>query len=474
MELLVLGFSSGGEDQLKSVGIRASGADSQEDIYQGKDEVSSIAKKRSDFEHKLSARGSYASDYARYVEYEMNLDALRRTRAKRLGIKTTSHTGQRRIFLVLDRATKKFHGDTSLWMLYLGFARKQRANKKAAQIMTSMLRLHPSSPELWVYAANYAWEERADITETRGYMQRGLRFCSHSKRLWSEYLKLEMMYIAKLLARRRILGLDSNNPQGKSIRATEDFGQDLVTLPLDTTEDIGKESMMPNPGPSEIPESSIASTPALAGAIPIAIFDAVMKQFPEDPILAIQLFDCVAEFHEHECAKIILEHMVQSMMAASPTDAATLTCFIREPLVGLVAASTRLPRALIEVVDRFELAEQSVDSLKGLPERTRTYEAISQQTIKCIAGYLEYPELDPDIRAALTAMIKTAWVHCLQSLQTKSSRSRDEMLALLQMLHTHGLEDLVQPGVTLALTAWPEDSQILALSSQMGLLEQHQ
>ncbi|KAL8998469.1 MAG: hypothetical protein Q9169_002506 [Polycauliona sp. 2 TL-2023] len=441
-----------------------------------KDEVSSIAKKRSDFEHKLSARGSTASDYARYGEYEMNLDALRRTRAKRLGIKVTSHTGQRRIFFVLDRATQKFHGDTSLWMLYLNFARRQKANKKAAHIITTMLRLHPTSPELWIYAANYVWEERADITETRVYMQRGLRFCNHSKRLWHEYLKLEMIYVAKLSARRRILGLDSNYVQEEPSRNNEDLGQDLgqdlITLPSVTTEDLGPESRTANP--AGIQGSRTASTGALAGAIPSAIFDAAVKEFPEDPTLATQLFDCVAEFHDYDCAKIILQHMVQVMMASSPTHAATLTCFIREPLVGLAARSTLLPRALIEVVDRFELAVESVKSLKGSLEQARTREVISQQTIKYIAGYLEYPELDTDIRAVLTAMIKTAWVQCLQSLETRSSKSREETLALLRILHLHGFTDLVQPGITLALAVWPEDSQFLELSSQVILLEQHQ
>ena len=55
------------------------------------DEIASIARKRSDFEHTLNARGSHPSDYARYVDYEMNLDLLRRKRVKRLGIKTTAH-----------------------------------------------------------------------------------------------------------------------------------------------------------------------------------------------------------------------------------------------------------------------------------------------------------------------------------------------------------------------------------------------
>ncbi|KAL9638293.1 MAG: hypothetical protein Q9204_001552 [Flavoplaca sp. TL-2023a] len=438
-----------------------------------KEEVSSIAKKRSDFEHKLNARGSSASDYARYAEYEMNLDALRRARAKRLGIKAASHTGQRRIFFVLDRATRKFHGDTSLWMLYLRFARKEKANKKVAQIITSMLRLHPTSPELWVYAANYAWQERADITESRGYMQRGLRFCNRSKRLWSDYLKLEMLYIAKISARRQILGLNSNSPQKELIQPSEDFEQDMIKLPCATSEDTGLENAAASSARSTNEESKIVSSPALAGAIPIAIFDAATKEFPEDPTFGTALFDVVTQFSELSCSKRILEHMVQYLKATTPTGAATLTCYIRQPLVGLVAASTLLPRALIDVVDRFELAMQKVDSLKGSPEEVGTREVVSQQTIKCLGTYLEFPELDSDIRAVLTAMIKNAWDHCLQLLKTRSSRSKDETIALLRILHHHGFEDLMQQGVTLALAMWPDDPQLMTINSQVGALELH-
>ncbi|KAL8785919.1 MAG: hypothetical protein Q9213_003068 [Squamulea squamosa] len=436
-----------------------------------KDEVSSIAKKRSGFEHKLNARGSIASDYARYAEYEMNLDALRRTRAKRLGIKTTSYNGQRRIFFVLDRATRKFHGDTALWMLYLSFARKQKANKKVAQIITSMLRLQPTNPDLWLYAANYAWEERADVTEARGYMQRGLRFCSNSKGLWSEYLKLEMIYIAKISARRRILGLNSNSLQRVSIQDDEGFGQDPITLPPTISEEIGSEFTLAESIHPMMTVGSDTSTQALAGAIPIAIFDAAMKKFPEDPKFGAQLFDCVAAFHEIGCTKRILQHMVHFLMIATSTDAAILKCFIHEPLVGVTAASTLLPQALAEVVDRFQLAMQNINSSKGSITQIETRETVSRHTILWIATYLEYPELDPDIRTVLSAMLKTAWGHYSQGLELRITTSSDETITLLNTLRLHGFKDLVQPGVKSALKLWPDEPRLLALRNEVTTLD---
>ena len=78
----------------------------------------------------------------------MNLEALRRKRVKRLGVKFSHYSGQRRIFFVFDRATRKFHGDTGLWLEYLNYAKREKANKKVAQILTSMLRMHPTMPEI--------------------------------------------------------------------------------------------------------------------------------------------------------------------------------------------------------------------------------------------------------------------------------------------------------------------------------------
>ncbi|KAL8799235.1 MAG: hypothetical protein Q9182_006037 [Xanthomendoza sp. 2 TL-2023] len=435
-----------------------------------KDEINSIAKKRSTFEHKLNARGSTASDYARYAEYEMNLDTLRWTRAKRLGIKSTSYNGQRRILFVLDRATRKFHGDTALWLQYLAFARKQKAHKRVAQIITNMLRLHPTNPELWIYAANYVWDERADVTEARGYMQRGLRFCSHSKHLWMEYMKLELIYLAKISARRRVLGLDSKALQKDQIRDDESPNGDMITLPPVTMEDMALGPPV-NLSPPEESESNIKPTPALTGAIPIAIFNAAMKEFPHDPEFGAQMFDCVAGFHKFNSAERLLRHIVDFLMTATPTDAASLTRFIHQPVVGASAASTVLPRALMEVLNRFDSAMQTIISLSDPLEQDRVREAVGQYTIPWIVGYLTYPELDPDIRAVLTTLLKTAWNHCLHSLQCRAGKSSEGTIKLLEVLHQNGFNDLMQQGVASALRIWPEEPRLLALDRPVATLK---
>ena len=95
-----------------------------------REEIGAIASKRSDFEHILNARGSKPADYARYATYEINLDSLRKKRCKRLGIKgAKGYSGQRTVFFILDRGTKKFPGDMGLWMQYIQFCQKEKANR---------------------------------------------------------------------------------------------------------------------------------------------------------------------------------------------------------------------------------------------------------------------------------------------------------------------------------------------------------
>ncbi|KAL8945192.1 MAG: hypothetical protein Q9211_000273 [Gyalolechia sp. 1 TL-2023] len=436
------------------------------------EEVGSIVKRKSAFEYKLNARGSTASDYARYAEYEMNLESLRQKRSRRLGVSLTSYTGQRRIFSILDRATKKFHGDTALWLQYLTFARRQKANKKVFQIITSMLRLHPTDPKLWIYAADYALEERGDVTEARSYIQRGLRFCNQSQYLWSEYLKFEMIYIAKITTRRQILGLDSNSPkmsQGSDSK-TRDAG--LITLPRTTTGHMDLERQKPDLShPTEL-NRNILSTSALSGAIPIAVFNSAMEKFPRDTTFGAQMFGIVALFHQLQCTRRILEHIAETLMEIAPDDAASLKCSINEPVVGVGPTSTELPSALIKVLHRFNFATRRLESPDGPPEHIRIRASVSRHMILWIVPYLSAPEVDSDIQAVLVTVLKTAWDYCLSDIEarTKSSSvdtksSGVEMATLLEKLHMYGFKDLVQSGLDPSLRLWPDEPRLLALEA---------
>ncbi|KAF2139539.1 uncharacterized protein K452DRAFT_328002 [Aplosporella prunicola CBS 121167] len=331
-----------------------------------RDEITAIAKKRSEFEHVLNARGSHPSDYARYVTYEMNVEALRKKRSKRVGVKAGGHSGQRRIFFILERATRKFHGDVGLWMLYIEFARKEKARKKLQEVLTGALRMHPTKPELWIYAARWAVDDEADMTMARSYMQRGLRFCQKSRLLWLEYAKLEMIYVAKIAARRSILGLDQE-PQAKAQQETpagDDMAADMIALPAITAEDINPSLSTESASAGDTDDvalQNLAATPVLTGAIPRAVFDAAMAEFAHDAALGEQFFDLFAAFTLAPCTPALLLHVVSALLSAAPDAVPTLACHFRQPVFGVSVSSPAFPRALGESLARVKAALQAAD-----------------------------------------------------------------------------------------------------------------
>ncbi|KAK8197026.1 U3 small nucleolar RNA-associated protein 6 [Phyllosticta capitalensis] len=357
------------------------------------EEITAIAKKRSEFEHIVNGRGPKPSDYARYVEYEMNLEALRKKRAKRLGMKA-GHRGQRRIFFIFDRAVRKHHGDLGLWMEYLNFARKEKANKKLKEVITSVLRMHPARAELWVWAARWAVDFQADMTGARAYMQRGLRFCKNSRFLWLEYTKLEMIYVAKIAARRQILGLDVERKNEES--TADDHDADMIALPDITAEDIDP-SLKQDDGVDQVALENLANSPVLTGAIPRAIFDAAMKHFEMDPVLGEQFFDLFSEFDRAPCTKDILQHVVNCLNESKPTAVSTQACSFRLPLFGVEPSSPQFPPALGETLQRIKSFLQSSQ---------KTKHQLAEKAILFLLPVFRQEDLDASLRKVLSASMR--------------------------------------------------------------------
>ena len=362
-----------------------------------REEITSITSKRSDFEHTLNARGSKPSDYARYATYEMNLDSLRKKRCKRLGVKSTAFSGQRTIFFILDRATKKFPGDMGLWMQYVNFCQREKANKKLAKVFTSVLRLKPRDYGLWVLAAKYYAETQGDMNTARSYMQRGLRFCNDEKKLWLEYMRLEMVYLAKLTARRKILGLDTDHSESSAKQDDEDG--DMLVLPPVTAEDIDPDASRGVGAVDADALQKLASAPAFAGAIPIAIFDAAMKQFKNDVESAEEFFDLCASFDQVPSARRILQHILDHVSANAPTSVETVICEAKLQLFGIEPQSAEFPAALgtsLGIVKR----TQSIASSKA-------QQKLAEEAFLILLPYLQIKdELDEDVSKVLEASVR--------------------------------------------------------------------
>ena len=396
------------------------------------------------------------SDYARYIEYEINLETLRRKRAKRLEVKGNSYVGQRRIYLLLDRATRKFHGDMGLWLQYLDFAQKQKSPKKMNQILTNVLRLLPTKSNLWIYAAKYAIESQGDMTEARSYMQRGLRFCKRSKMLWLEYAKLELMYIAKLSARQCILGLDQPRQNLESTNAVVDPNADRVALPVITAEDINSALHVDKIAEHNVLQN-LAVTPALSGAIPIAIFDAAMEEFCDDS-LGEKFFDLVATFQSTPCSGTILKHITERLVQSYPNSLGMLSCFIREPTIGIEPASTLFPQALETAFNRFESSISLVD-LNGASKIPPKILLITiHKVVDWLIPMIVAENSDPDIHIVLSTILKRA----LDQYRAYGGEEYDQAALLVGKLQQRGLKNQATLMANWCLRTWPSNPNLLA------------
>ncbi|KAL5121054.1 U3 snoRNP protein [Pleosporales sp. CAS-2024a] len=341
-----------------------------------REEIRSIAQKRSDFEHTINARGSHPSDYMRYIAFEKNVDALRRKRIQRLGVRYKG-AGQRTIYFLYHRATRKFSGDLTLWMQYIEFARKDKAYRRLNDIFTSAARLHPTKPELWVHAAHYFMDTQADITNARSYMQRGLRFCRQSEYLWLEYAKLETIYVAKIAGRRRILGLDVDPAKAQT---ADDGDVDMIALPAVTAEDMDP-SLQQDHGADEVALQHVAAAPVLTGAIPLAVFDAAMKQFQGKASLAESFFAMFAEFEQLACIRRMLQHVLEYLQSTSPQSVDTAICEFRMQLFGRNPADAEFPPALADALDVISMAASQHGSQVARLSEVAVRELLSLQRL---------------------------------------------------------------------------------------------
>lgn len=385
----------------------------------------------------------------------MNLETLRRKRVKHLGAKTSNHFGQRRIFFILDRATRKFHGDLGLWLQYLAFARKQKSNKKVSQILTNVLRLHPTKPELWIYAANYAMEERGDMMEARSYMQRGLRFCKRCERLWLEYARMEMIYIAKIVGRRRILGMEQlEASEKKQLLGEDEIEGDGVTFPALTSEDINPDQR-PHETVDQEALEKFNSSPALSGAIPIAVFDAAIQQLENNTMLGRQFFDIVANFDELPCQNRILSHIVDFLESTAPDNPETLICSIRQTVIGINVASAGFPAALRTALDRVTVGSKRFNTAE-------TRYTLNRGIIEWILEYLRKDTLDSDIRKVFLISLNREWRQYQSSVKNNPRGKSKEFRSLLVKLREEGLKKLAGPARAWAIETWPDDAELLS------------
>lgn len=181
--------------------------------YFSRAEIKLIVQKRQDFEYLLKRRAALKQDYYRYIDYEAKLEELRLIRKHKLGIKGQKSLAEvaipRRIHFIYERAARKFKSDLDLWLRWIALCKKLKSTKRLSKVVTKALQRHATTAILWVEAACWEFEHNSNVAAARTLMQQGIRMCKGDESIWVEYYRLELLYVAKLRARREVLGLDA-------------------------------------------------------------------------------------------------------------------------------------------------------------------------------------------------------------------------------------------------------------------------
>ncbi|KAF0699366.1 Aste57867_10082 [Aphanomyces stellatus] len=284
-----------------------------------KEEVRQIVQKRRDFEYTMKRTPLRKVDCLRYIEYELNLDALRRQRKKRMGLKKSTlsdHTGISRVHNIFDRALLKHRGDVDLWLQHIAFCKNQGSTKILSLLFTHALQVHPRNEALWIEAASWEFATNLNVDSARVLMQRSIRINPHSQKLWLEYFRLELLYVQKLRARREVLGLDDKKALPKELS--------LDIAPVEGEEDDASKAADAVADATSAVEDSRREI--LLGAIPKIVFHNAVQAIPSDAAFRLAFLD-ITNLFPSAYAKPVADAILASATMEFPTDAAVWAAF---------------------------------------------------------------------------------------------------------------------------------------------------
>jgi U3 small nucleolar RNA-associated protein 6 len=247
--------------------------------------------------------------------------------------------------------------------------------------------MRPLDAELWVMAARRA-AESGDMSRARTFFMRGCGFCNTEERVWVEYVRCEMEWLAKMESKRK-------GKKGVEV-VPETRDEDEIRLDEESEEEDGEGEKIPGGAGEQVEvftqgAAKTLKNPALDGAIPMALFDISTKQPFFRPSTAESFLNVISGFRNVSVQPKIFQHILDAMRSNFPEHPATCYCYIVEPVAGTSTLTPEFPRGLRVVLTRLD------ESL----ERTTDRMALSSKVVRWIDGILETDGLDDDLKTVL-------------------------------------------------------------------------
>lgn len=179
------------------------------------DKIKEIVKSRTKFEYRLKRRGVEVGDFVKYIEYEKRLEVERAERFKLLGIKARDIPSKfsliQHIYGLYQRAIAKFKGEAEIWKQFLLFSWQTGSHRLFKKVIMKAIRIIPSNHDIWILASRHEWEINGNVNGARRIFHQALRLHSSSPELWLTFFKLEVDFVLRLRERRRILNISEDS-----------------------------------------------------------------------------------------------------------------------------------------------------------------------------------------------------------------------------------------------------------------------
>ena len=248
------------------------------------------------------------------------------------------------------------------------------------------------------------------------------------------------------------MGLDDLKTEQKSGGDLDDPNADVVALPAITAQDVDPSLRATDDADGDAVQA-LLKTPALSGAIPIAIFDAATAHFG-DVDFSGQYFNLICDFQSIPCSPKLSQHVLDHMKTKYPIDPVTLDCSIRQPMLGISSQTIGFPQALSVAFTRLT---SSLDNHFSI--------GLVYKTVFWVSQYLKQ-ELNDSVRAALQASLLRTLTNYKSFTKASDDASGDGSASILQLI-ARDATDVVASILPWALDLWPSNERLIRLRDNL-------
>lgn len=401
-------------------------------------ELVSVVQRRRDHEYSLRRPGVPRAAFLRYAAFERELGELLHKRAleRSLPSKRARRISQRqsaRVGLVYSRAIRKFKRDDALYLQYARHCIATGSRKAAERVLARAIAHRGDSEEVWCTAIAYHFDASADPRLARGLAQRSLRALPRSSRLWKEYFRMEVVYVAKLIAKRVTLGM-TPSPEA----ATADRAKPISEQPSDTR----LHTDVVDTAPDLLDRSETEPLTFWQGGVPYVIFKSAVASAALSPSNAMEYLQIAREVPF--CPPELLTTIATWLKDEHGAESEFYSLVVARSKFDALARKVEAERAAAEVAAAREAEKNSEEVVQ--PDGAKWIAVLSECVVE-IANELEALELanggddsasafgrvakeirtavasNEDVNKGAKARLRAAVAQCLQRISKTRSNS---------------------------------------------------